>query len=1026
MRILLYARILLGVLLLTGTALKAQEIPYGTGRWDRTTLGDQRVVVEVTAGAEAVRVHISWRRHDTNPEGKAVIMADASSGRILSNVYVADINREYGDIVFQPLTGEGVYYLYYLPFKTTGTWYFPNTEYLRPDTAYDPKWLAATGIQGDKGMIDRLPEARVVSFEAIDEFNSFYPMEVIATRKETDSLIQLGRDRDFLVFPEDRKYPIRMRDYLPYRWVREGLTEQFTGQALRGEFYAYQLGVFAPFKDLRDVRVTFSDLVSDKGDKIPGSAIRCFNLGGTDWLGNTFTKTVSVGKGKVQALWVGVDIGREAAAGSYTGTVRVGAAGLQSRTIAISIKVGDAVIANRGYDDLFREARLNWLDSEIGLDDSVTRPFIPVDVQARTVKVLGRILRFDGSGLPDRITTTFTPDNQGVDGPPTEILGAPVQFTVVAGGRPLAWKDGHAAVVAKQDGVVTWAARRVSPSAVMDVHAAMECDGYVNYRVTVKATRDMTFDDIRLSIPYAKSVARYMMGMGRKGGFRPSTWDWKWEQDRANNMEWVGDVHAGMQCKLKNITPSWNVYQFDSSGSYHDWSNGGKGGARFEERGDAFVFTAFTGSGHIRKGDTLHFNFGLLITPVKPLDNAHWVNRYFQSDPPVDNWIPLARKMGSDIINVHQGNALNPYINYPFGAVDALRKFTDDARKVGIRTKIYYTVRELSNHTEELWALRSLGHEIFTKGANPDLADQFSATGTGGFKMTTGGSWLVEHLQNDYDPAWHTPLDNGNWDMAIHTQGLSRWHNYYLEGLNWMIRQVGVRGIYLDGIGYDREIMKRVRKVMDRAADSCLIDFHSGNNFEPPYGMNSPANQYMELFPYINSLWLGEGYNYNETPDYYLVEISGIPFGLYGEMLNGCGNAYRGMVYGMTSRPGWVGCDPSGIWKEWDAFGMRQATMTGYWDPANPVTSSDTSVKVSLYRRPGKVMLAYASWGNRDREVRLDVDWKQLGMDPERVSISAPYIAQFQEQQQYAPAGLEHLSVPAGKGGIIVITDISQ
>ena len=28
---------------------------------------------------------------------------------------------------------------------------------------------------------------------------------------------------------------------------------------------------------------------------------------------------------------------------------------------------------------------------------------------------------------------------------------------------------------------------------------------------------------------------------------------------------------------------------------------------------------------------------------------------------------------------------------------------------------------------------------------------------------------------------------------------------------------VGVDGIYLDGIGYDREIMKRVRKVMDRA-----------------------------------------------------------------------------------------------------------------------------------------------------------------------------------------------------------------
>jgi hypothetical protein len=1008
----------------------AQEIPYGTGQWDRATLGDQRAVVAVTTDAEAVCVHIPWRRHDTDPAKKALIVVDAESGRILSNVYPLEVNREYGDILFQPLTGKGKYYVYYMPFKTTGTWYFPNTEYLLPQKAYDPHWLERAGISGGDGAaISRLPAAHVVAFEAINDFNSFYPMEVTATRREKDSLAQANQEKDFLVFPEDRRYPIRMEDDIPYRWVREGVTERFSGLAMRGEFYVYQLGVFAAFKDVRGMRLTFSDLVSDKGDKIPAQAIRCFNLGGKDWLGNAFVKEVSVEKGKVQALWVGVDIGAEAKAGSYSGTVIVGAAGVQSRTISVQLRVRDEVIPDRGYDDLFREARLNWLDSDIGLDDSVFKPFTPVRLKGRTVSVLGRSLRFDASGLPASVVTTFTPDNQGVNGSPTEILGAPMQFKVWANGKSLTWKapkSGPATVTPKTGGSVTWTARNVNPSAIMEVRAKMECDGYVNYQITLKATRDVTFDDIRLSIPYNKSVARYMMGMGRKGGYRPTTWDWKWEQDRANNMEWVGDVHAGLQCKLKNITPSWNLYQFDQSGPYKDWSNGGKGGARFGESGDLFTFSAFTGAWKVKKGQILRFNFGLLITPLKPLDNAHWVDRYFQSDPPVSNWIPTARKMGADIINVHQGNELNPYINYPFCTVDALRDFATAARKDGIRTKIYYTIRELSNHTTELWALRSLGHEIFTKGASPDLADQFSATGTGGYKMSTGGSWLVEHLQYDYDPAWHSPLANGDWDMAIHTQGLSRWHNYYLEGLNWVIRHTGTRGLYLDGVGYDREIMKRVRKVMDRAADSCLIDFHSGCNYEPPYGMNSAANEYMELFPYINSLWLGEGYNYNETPDYYLVEISGIPFGLYGEMLNGCGNAYRGMVYGMTSRPGWLGCDPSGLWKEWDLFGIKESAMTGYWDPGSPVTCSDTSVKVTLYRRPGKVMIAYASWANRDLEVRLDVNWKQLGIDPGHVGITAPYIAEFQEQEDYGIPGLQHLRVPQGKGGIIVITDTGR
>ena len=85
----------------------------------------------------------------------------------------------------------------------------------------------------------------------------------------------------------------------------------------------------------------------------------------------------------------------------------------------------------------------------------------------------------------------------------------------------------------------------------------------------------------------------------------------------------------------------------------------------------------------------------------------------------------------------------------------------------------------------------------------------------------------------------------------------------------------------------------------------------------------SPANKYMEHFPYINSLWFGEGYDYNESPDYWLVEISGIPFGLYGEMLEGGGNPWRGMVYGMTNRLGWGG-DPRPIWKFWDDFGIQQ------------------------------------------------------------------------------------------------------
>ena len=38
------------------------------------------------------------------------------------------------------------------------------------------------------------------------------------------------------------------------------------------------------------------------------------------------------------------------------------------------------------------------------------------------------------------------------------------------------------------------------------------------------------------------------------------------------------------------------------------------------------------------------------------------------------------------------------------------------AHAAGLKLKMYYTIRELSDHADELWVLRSLGHEVLTKG----------------------------------------------------------------------------------------------------------------------------------------------------------------------------------------------------------------------------------------------------------------------------------------------------------------------
>jgi hypothetical protein len=230
---------------------------------------------------------------------------------------------------------------------------------------------------------------------------------------------------------------------------------------------------------------------------------------------------------------------------------------------------------------------------------------------------------------------------------------------------------------------------------------------------------------------------------------------------------------------------------------------------------------------------------------------------------------------------------------------------------------------------------------------------------------------------------------------ALVTSGASRWYNYYLEGLNWLLHNIEIDGLYLDDVTYDRQILKRMRKIMERARPGCLIDLHSNTLFS-----RGPANQYLEFFPYVDRLWFGEGFNYNDPPDYWLTEISGIPYGLMGEMLQDGGNRWRGMLYGMTARMPWCG-DPRSIWKLWDDFGIAESRMIGYWEPTCPVRTDQPKVLATAYVRPGKTLVSLASWADAPVNCRLTIDWQALGLDGAKAVLAAPAVEGFQEARTF-------------------------
>jgi tetratricopeptide (TPR) repeat protein len=998
-----FKTLLAGVAEPCGGAEPTADVPYATGTWDADTLGNHRAVLRVDSPADAVWAHVPWRRRDLAPERKHIVVIDGTTGGRVLNVMRLDINREYGDVAFQAPSA-GSYFIYYLPNIGAGRSNYPKVTYPEPEQTADERWVTSqhlSPLEVKMGSWRRLPRATVTEFQAIDALNSFFPMEVIATKGEVAELQAKNPRATYLVFPEDRANPIRMTDDLPLKWVTSGAAAPFRGQSDRGEYYSFQLGVHALRATVDDVKVRFGDMKRNGGGTIAASAFRCINLSGVDSAGRPFTRRVRVEQGKTQALWCGVQIPLQAAAGEYSSTISVEPAGVEKTAVRFTLAVSKNAIPSAGDNDPWRLSRLRWLDSTLAFDDDLVAPYTPVRVSGRTVSVLGRSVTLGANGFPERIESRFAIEMTHQVDKGRQVLSAPIALTVQGHDVDLGpMKSGGLSFVKQAPGVASWRSTSTAGPVVMDTSAQLEFDGNMEYTVSIRSSRATAVDDIRLEIPLNRDVAKFMMGLGQKGGARPAAFDWKWDVAKNNqDSAWIGDINAGLQFTLKDdryVRPlNTNFYTLKPLLAPVSWVNEGKGGCRLAEKDASTVLvTCYSGARTLHTDQPLYFNFRLLLTPFKTIDTkAQFTTRFYHAFKPADEVLGF----GANAINVHHANPVNPYINYPFLRPAEMKAYIDQAHALGMKVKIYYTVRELTNRAPELFALRSLGDEVLSGGPG------------GGF------SWLQEHLGSDYIAAWFVPELK---DAAVVNSGVSRWHNFYVEGLAWLVKNAGIDGLYIDDVAFDRLTMKRVRKVLDRGRPGALIDLHSANQFNPRDGFASSANLYLEHFPFLNRLWFGEYFDYNSQPDYWLTEISGLPFGLMGEMLEAGGNPWRGMVYGMTGRLPWSG-DPRSMWKAWDDFGIAEARMVGYWAPTAPVKPGRADVLATSYVREGRAMVAIASWAKERVETGLAVDWKALGIDPAKARITAPEIAGFQEGRTFAPGA--PIPIEAGKGWLLVI-----
>ncbi|MEV0113735.1 glycoside hydrolase domain-containing protein [Streptomyces sp. NPDC050844] len=958
------------------------ELACGIGSWDSDVYGNHRLLVRADASdtaAPAVAAELPWRRQDPDPASVDVIVVGPSGERV-RNTVALEVTDEAGRIAFEPVDGPGTYAVHYLPYAHTGKPYYPQADYRRPTRTADPGWVHRCGLHDAAGW-EKLPRAEAFGYEAASAVDSFAPLGFAATADERDRLQQAHAAEQFLLFGEDRAHPLGRYHRLPARWARATPFAPHTATADRGEFHALQVGVYA-LGDLTDVRAEIRGLPF---------AVRCLSTGGTDARGRAFQRLFGLGAGRAGALWFVVEVPEEAEPGVYEGEITVHASGAPERILPLRLTVAEDVVADGGAGEPWRLARLGWLDSAYAQDDEVVAPFTPVEADGRQLSILGRTVELGPDGLPRRITSTFTPTVTRTDGPARELLAAPITLDL---GRPLEQEP----LTLDKPGPARahWSTRATGRDVLLSVQGELEADGFLVVRATVEASADTELD-VTLDVPVREEVARYAMGLGLTGRACPTTYNWNWDTPTRNqDAFWLGDPAAGLQLSLRDehyARPlNTNYYREKPLRTPRSWAgDDGAGGVRLRTEEGVRRLTAFSGPLTLRAGESRCFEFRLLLTPFKPLDPGRQLSeRYFHAyASPAE-----IAEYGANVANLHHATPPNPYINDPLLGADALRSYVAEAHRLGVRVKVYDTVRELTRHTPELPVLAGLGDEIF-------------APGPGG-----GHAWLREHMGGDYVPGWVAP-DVG--DVAVVTSGDSRWHNSYVCGIERLRRVVGVDGLYLDDVAYDRTTMKRVRKALGGAgASPPLVDLHSCNQFREADGYASSANLYAELLPYVDRLWLGELFDYEDgagaDPAYWLVEISGIPFGLMGEMLEGGGNPWRGLVFGMTGRAPMV--DVRGLWRAFDQLRLPEAEMTGWW--ASPsVRTGREDVLATTWEGPGGTVAAVASWAAGPVDVVL------TSAAGEPVAAYAPAVEGFQPERRFA-AG-EAVPVAPGRGWLLRI-----
>ena len=715
------------------------------------------------------------------------------------------------------------------------------------------------------------------------------------------------------------------------------------------------------------------DIVKDVKCVSDGLDICCINTDVVDKFGRRGTQSVILKADRIQPFFFTVEAQKKGLRSETAVIEFICESGTYSFTA--EFEINDNAIKNHGYDDIQSLSRIKWLNSTLAEDDSLVKPYTPVKISENCVSVLGRDMILSDNGLVSNVFSKFDESIELCDEAQKELFKKPCEFVI--GENPLECNSID----------FKGFKNRAEVNSVFDnsdfygsVKAVLRYDGQLEYSVKITPKKDFVSDNVSLNFYVNNDCASLMHGLGHRAS-RACDLNFKWDIDKQQDCIFIGAVNCGMRVKFKAENyrrPLINIFykNLPLIKPETTWDNHSNGGIYVRQFEDFVKLSAATGRFEFKENETRSFDFEIHVTPLKPFDyKKAFKVRYSHSNRLKDEYkeIDEAAKNGLNYVIFHQGNMIMPYINYPFYETDRLKKAAEYAKSKNIGIKLYYTEREHSNHMAETFVYKALGDEIVLRKKGVSHSWQKEKP-----------QWLVDNFGEDIIPGWFVKYKHGKYknehDISFIVRPDTRLDNYYIEGLNWLIENIGISGIYIDDTSLDRTTLERAKKLLDKKDG--LIDMHMWNHEEPRAGDVSCLNLYCELLPFLDSIWLGEGFFYKKySPEYMLSEVSGIPYGVPGQMLQDGGDLYEGMLYAMNNRYGWGYKNSKKLYDIWDGFGIDSSKMLGYWHSKNPIKTTLQSVLATVYLKGDSALLCLYNFSKKKQNFALCVNDNLLGFE---------------------------------------------